>query len=234
VVVGSWLGAGCLGSPQPDPPNLDPSRLGTIPDVNMEIELVGAPGSATGSGDGLTATTTTGGLSVWFVNLDDAEPARTVAVAPDGSFSLSAVGVWGDEVRLQVRLGHERSEPHDVVLADPLGAAPRPLAGCLRTTPSHELSLGAAPSDGAQVEGDITIANDCADLVTLDWSMRVPGSPFAIVAAPRSLAPGEDGVVTVRFTASAGVRVAEEILFMRGSGPAEERRPFTLRAVGPP
>jgi hypothetical protein len=208
--------AGCIGSPQPDPPNLD----------DIEVEVNGDRLDVRGRLTGVTATLS--GLEVaWSVNLDDGSAPRTVRVVAH-EFEIVGAGAVGQELRIQIR-DDRWSPPLDVLLVDPPRAGPRPLADCFLVDPPLELELGLVPSAGASVERAVEIRNDCAESVDVEASVRA-GTSFSIVDAPLRLAEGTSGRVLIRYTSIALER-AEEIVFIRARTPSvTDRRPITVYA----
>ena len=112
----AWLalvlgGLGCVGSPQPSPPNLSPegvSRRSNAADI-MDGILVLADPMTVSPAEGVVVVT----------NLDRLGAPVSEPVQPDGSFEIGVRGMPTDEYRLQIRSGAARSAPFDFV-GDPL------------------------------------------------------------------------------------------------------------------
>ncbi|MBN1774287.1 MAG: hypothetical protein JXB32_23710 [Deltaproteobacteria bacterium] len=209
------LGVACLGTPQPDPPNIDPSRVfgyGTLGPPTVLI--TGEPGAVTPA----EAT-----LRIYDLDLE--EPAVDVVPRSDGSFEVEVPGAQGDELRLQVTLDEERGTPIDVLIAtDRVELASRPLADCLTTSPALEAPV---PAGG---RATIRLVNGCAQPVAVSRiAVRRPAAPFGAVspAAPVELPAGGELPIVVEHPAGVD-DLAEEILLVEISGPLPDRRPVTL------
>jgi hypothetical protein len=214
TVLALLLAAGCLGTPQPDPPNaapvVDPDRLYTDRANYGGITVLGQPGA------------------VWpaeailrFWDLETADPAHDVAPNPDGSFAAEVPGAYGDEQRLHAILDGAWSAPVDVVVVDEdtLVAAPRPRAACLVTSPEWGL---VADGPGAI---EVELRNECAEAVVVaDVRVRLPSTPFVVAAFPASVAAGGVGRVRVEYAGGGG----EDILLIELGGVERERRAVTL------
>lgn len=205
---------GCVGTPQPDPPNLDPHLVDLGTERGGEVTLIGSPGAVTPAGATLHIT-----------NLDSDLPPVVVAPAPDGSFSTAIPGAADDELRMQVRHEDRRSIPRDVlVLEDGLQLAVRPLADCFTTEPHLEL---AAPLSGTV---DVTLVNDCDEALEISRvEPRTAGSGLSVIAAPGEVPPGSSATVTLELSPpwSEG---SEEILLIEVAAPEPDRRPITFSA----
>jgi hypothetical protein len=218
-LLGVFVMSACIGTPQPDPPDLDlegvpsPWRGGTL-------DVIGSPGNVR-AGDALA----------WGVNLDTAEAPITAPLALDGTFRLFGLGYEGDTVRIEIRSGDVRSEPVDVVLAEArLTPIEPPLGHCLELEPV--LDLGAAPAAGTRIDGMVLARSECTGELAIEVRVRVAG-PFEALSAPTVIAPGSDAVIAVRFTAPASGSAFEEILFVEVASPVRDRRAVTLSARGP-
>lgn len=213
------LGPGCVGSPQPSPPNLAPdsvSRGGNMADISDGVEIVADPGAVTPA-EG----------SVVITNLDRPDPPVSEPVMPDGSFVVRIDGFPSDEYRIQIRNGGARSAPLDVrgdLLEADLSVEPDPLA-CLTLEPAFELDLGEARG-GDEVTDVVVAHNDCASEVTLSAGVREPGAPVA-VTLPDPIAAGASAEVQIRVTAPASGQL-EATLFVIATAPERDRRPLTL------
>jgi hypothetical protein len=212
------LGTACVGTPQPDPPNvvMDPDQVySDLPNYGG-LELHGRAGSVDPPGS-----------IVRIHDLESDDPPVDATVAADGSFDAEVPGSIGDEVRLQAIFEDARSAPLDLLVDfDGAGPAPRPLADCLTTTPGLELDVPAGPA------ATLEIRNDCTGAATLaSVSLRYDPSPFSIVDAPADVPEGEAATVTLEY--DPGLGIEEEILMIEVSGPEADRRPVTLWGVGP-
>lgn len=213
------LATGCVGTPIPQPPALDPPDAERIAYemVGSSTELVGSPGAA------LPGTT------LWGVNLDDVLDPQTTVVNADGSFSLAVFALPGQELRVQTRDGVDRSRPVDVLV--PRGEIVRPTEACLTLEPALELRR--AVDVGAPDPQRVRVTNGCGAQVVIDEvALRRPSEAWS-VATP--------GPITVPVGASADLEVVfqpprvglhEEILFVVIGAPEVDRRPITLSGEG--
>ncbi len=219
------FGPGCVGSPQPSPPNLAPDgvfRAGDGNDIMDGVLVAGRPG-AVSPPEG----------SVVAVNLDRLGPPVAEPVAADGSFGVIVEGDTEDEYRLQVRNGGARSAPLDVVgqrAAIGFVPAPRPLADCLTLAPAAELDFGDVPV-GAPVVETVVITNDCGEEVILSATLRDPTAPFDLTLDRTSVPAGEVAQLSVRARPAAAGSV-EAIAFVTAVSPSLDRRPLTLFVRG--
>ena len=213
--------AGCVGTPVPQPPALDPpdatrivhEMVGSVP------ELRGEPGAAEP------------GTTLWIVNLDRADDPVTAIVEPDGSFSVFVLAMAGEELRVQARDGDDRSRPLDLLV--PRGEIARPTEGCLALEPALELRLADPVDVGATSAGTVRVSNECGAEVRLDAvELRRPSSAWTVeTPGPVAIPAGGATDLRVRFApGSAGSD--EEILFLRVGAPDVDRRPITLSGVG--
>ena len=200
----------CTGTPQPDPPNLDIRNVRVVPMRTPFVQVLGTAGAAAGG-------------TVRVVNLDTMLPPVDTPVAADGSFELTIDGSTGNTLRLQVRDGARRSDPVDVLAADPLALVEHPIGGCLAIAPPFEAVL----SGGSAT---IALTNGCGSPIALSRvALRVSGAPFEVVTAPSSIAAGETVSIEVRaLGASSG---AEEILLVEVTAPSVDR--FALTLINP-
>lgn len=203
--------AGCLGTPQPDPPNLDPDLLATGGERGEDVMVIGGPGAVS-----------PGGASLHLANLETADPVVVVAVGEDGAFSALLSATYADELRLWAVAGGDRSEPVDVVLTEPIGLAPRPLAACFRSEPA----LAAVVAEGRELT--VVLVNECDETVSVSRaSLREPDAPFTVGPAPASIEPGGRADLAVSF-APPSADPAEAILLVEVDAPEHDRRPVTL------
>ncbi|AKF03076.1 hypothetical protein [Sandaracinus amylolyticus] len=217
--------AGCVGTPQPDPPNLAPERLRVMGgERGGSFLLIGDPGAAIASAP----------AEVLVANLDaPAMPVRIAPVAADGSFSIELTTLAIDELRIWVRgADGERSAPVDV-LADPLGLAPAVRALlCLRVEPHDLVVLGTGAGSGAREV--ITLVNECDEDVTVESvALRAPVSGVEIEAAPTSVAAGASAAIELRFLPdeSAPAGLVEDVLLVTVAGDTERDRRAVIVAA---
>lgn len=204
--------AGCIATPQPNPPGLDVTRVGAF-GRDMGAELVGEPGAISPAD-----------AELWVTPLDLALDPRVITPNADGSF---ATAIGAGRHRLQPRLGETRGAIVDVAIDVGLTVI-EPTLPCLRADLEH-----AAPDVvvGGSGELDVELLNECEDDVTIAAAMRRPSDFEVIDLAPRLVEAGSTATVRVRFTPAAeGER--EEILLVDVSGPAAERRWVTLYGAG--
>ncbi len=232
VRAGRWLSAlglawglvGCGVSPKPDPPDVafefDPERTTfNEPDAphspERPVELVGGPGAASPPG-----------AIIRLYPLGSDLPRAEAEVGMDGSFLMPEV-LGGQEVRIQILHGTERSEPVDLWL-DPDTAHPAPVtrafADCLVLDPDKELELRSTHS--------VVVSNGCGDRVTLDAPVlrrAVSGIDLGTNQSwPVTLSPG--GEIEIRVEPTAELDADEEIFFIEATAPETERWPITFRA----
>jgi hypothetical protein len=210
--------AGCVVSPQPNPPSLDPQTISVEehPAGFGHRIVVGGPGSVFPPEGAIVA-----------LNLDGAAPPAAEPVNADGSFSISIeLRAPEQEIRLQVRNGGVRGEPLDFTAAvvGPITPSVRPLADCLHLEPALEIDFGASDDP---VVATVEIQNDCdRDLSFLPSRLRSTG-PFTVTADVTTIAEGEAAVL--RVGAAAPSRGAhEDVLFVETSDPPGDRRPLGL------
>jgi hypothetical protein len=221
------LGAGCIATPVPEPPNLSPPEIQDFEvDVSRQVGTIlitGAPG---------TVPPQTG---IWGVDLETVDPPATAVAAADGSFALGMTASEGDVLRLQYRNDTSRSDPVDALVtgAGSLEPAVGAVAqACIALEPALELDLGPVDVDGV-VTGAIAVVNRCDEAASVGAArMRVETGPFELVtAAPLDVAAGGEADVEVRFApTTAGDH--EEILLLEVGTTLFERRPVTLFGEG--
>jgi hypothetical protein len=228
---GSWRGAllalsvaitSCVVSPQPSPPDPDPEIFGDgiavngagTEDIADHLVFEAAAGTVVPAEGVVIAT-----------NLDTVDSPSTVAVRPDGSFSIALPGVAGDVVRFQVDQDGARSEPVDILVdatgqvADVVEDEP----ACLVLEPTRFV-----PLDGAGDERTIVVSNECVDTVRFDAPRLRRGlGPFTFSPTGTfEVAPGESGFITVRAVGEADEN--EDVLFLEVLEPVPTRRAITL------
>ncbi len=215
ALIPTLLAAACIGTPQPDPPNVDPDRLFTTGERGTSVLLVGGAGAVEPAG-----------ASLRIANLETGDPVVAVAVGEDGAFSAVVEILGSDELRLWAVAGEERSEPVDIVLSDPVVRAPRPLAECFRTRPALEAFV----EEGRDLA--LELVNDCDEPLGLSRaSLREPDAPFSVGPAPGAIEAGGSAILVVAF-APVAAEPAEAILIVEVDAPVADRRPVTL--VGRP
>jgi hypothetical protein len=214
------LAAGCVGTPIPQPPALDPPDADRIAyEMAGSITvLVGGPGAV------LPGTT------LWGVNLDGVLDPQTTVVNADGSFSLGVFALPGQELRVQTRDGDERSRPVD--LRVPRGEIVRRTEACLTLEPALELRRPAIDV-GMLDRQRVRLTNGCeAEVVIDEVVLRRPSDAWSVATpGPITLPAGASSDLEVVFQApSAGLH--EEILFVVIGAPEADRRPITLSGEG--
>lgn len=216
-------GAGCSISPKPEPPDttpiVDPSvvTISPVRDYNDPGGIQGGPGSVSPA---------SGAVRIWLL---DSEAAPIDApVAPDGSFVAYFDVNIGDEVRLQVIDGQQRSVPVDLAVTStdgPAQPAQRPLGDCLF------VGLEAVfPS-----QTGVRVANTCSVGVTIAqpaFRRAVSGLGAGQGQSwPMTIASGTEAMVSIDVQPNAGS--FEEILFVTATQPQWDRRPVTVRGSVP-
>jgi hypothetical protein len=216
----STLAPACSISPMPEPPAEQPKvDLGGLTtklptDHNDVIGIQGGPGAASPAGAVVRA-----------FNLDTTDPPSESVVQPNGSFLVVLTMSVGQEGRIQVLAGTERSTPLDFVAVGtdlPPVAAERPLTECLLLAPALEL-------DAATV-GAVEVTSQCGAPVTIVAPyLRRTVAGFQVGAGgswPAVLDTGEAVSVPVDFQANPGT--LEEIFFIEATLPQNDRRPVTV------
>lgn len=219
------LFAGCVVSPQPEPPSIIADLLSVEAGPDGGITLLGAPGAVT-----------PGGSTLSTLDLEDKAPATSITVAGDGSFSQLLGGTLMDVYRLQAFSSGLRSDPLDIAGhtsltgAPTIGPASRPLSGCFFLAP--ELEIGPlAPSTSATV----VMTNTCTSDVTVgSITLRVGSPAFTIAPAGGALIVPSQGTskFTVTFAPHAG-DPTEDVVFVRIDAPQTGRLPLTVRGEIP-
>jgi hypothetical protein len=220
ILAALVLGAGCIFTPVPEPPNLEPPDVDRIV-VNTSrqvgtYEIAGGDGAATPS------------TILWTINLDTEDPPVTTEVADDGSFSLLVAADPGDELRLQSRRDEVRSEPVDAVVTD-TGALRRSVVqGCIALEPTFEVDLGTAATDET-IHGAVELTNNCAEEIEVVAArLRVETAPFDVATTtPLGIAIGESAVIETLFSPVA-IGVHEEVLLLEVGATTIDRRAVTL------
>ncbi len=232
LCLAGLLFSGCVVSPQPEPPSIIASLL-TITDAD--------PGTFTGQlggvkVEGAAGAVQPGGSELSTLDLDTTDPAATVSVADDGSFSLMLPGKTADSFRLQAFSSQLRSDPVDITRATgitPIGTAvlvAAPLADCFLLSPGLEVGPIAA-SASATVE----MANHCTDDVTVSGlSLRLGSPSFTLTpgAGPLVIPAQSTATFMVSFTPQTGAP-AEDIVFVEMAKPVQGRRTLTVRGQAP-
>ncbi|AKF04477.1 hypothetical protein [Sandaracinus amylolyticus] len=205
--------ASCVGTPQPNPPALDVSRIGTM----RSTRLFGVAGALDPD------------AQLWITPLDTTGDPQIVQPAPDGSFAAPALD--GERHRLQPKLEADvealRGPPVDVLLVDGVMLL-GPAIGCWHV-PADARAPDARIGEASELV--IAIENDCdAPLVVTAATPRRAGD-VSVIEAPGEIAPGTSGSLRVAIAPSAeGER--EEVVALDVSAPATERRWITVHGVG--
>ncbi|WP_437626099.1 hypothetical protein [Sorangium sp. So ce1151] len=220
VALLAVLLGGCVVSPQPSPPVLDPIVDGELVGVSGEfgilrnqISVEGRPG-AVAPAEGLIVVT----------NLDTTDAPVLGEVNEDGSFFVTVTASTENILRVQVKQDQRRSRPVDLLLAaSPAGSTLRIL--------DHLPCLEMEPDAWVTVEGgarDVVIRNTCADDVSIEAPrLRREGGPFSVSPAAAFVVPsGESTLVTVRVDGGGAER--EDVLFLDVTAPEPGRRALTL------
>jgi hypothetical protein len=219
----------CGINPVPEPPSGEPIAPPAIDNITVYPFQIMTEGNISIHAGPNTAEP---GSTLWAMNIDGTGPAVTTKVHDDGSFALEITAGSGDEVRLQVRSGQQRSKPIDVIIPSEEGPptlAVRPLAGCLSLEPAFELEL--PPPAGSQPpSASILIKNRCSsDVLFSNIHLRVPSEAFAVLPSELTIAPGNTAEVVVQVFGDAP---REEILLLETQAPELDRRPITLFGQG--
>jgi hypothetical protein len=218
------LVAGCVVSPQPEPPSIVASLL-SIETSGGGVMLRGAAGAVTPGGSALDT-----------LDLDGKAPAGSVTVAADGSFAIALAGVVTDAFRLQAFAGGLRSDPVDIAShtgltgTPTLGLVTPPLAGCFTTAPALDIGPLAASSSTT-----VLLINGCASPVTVGAVSLRAGSPAFTLGAPATslvMPPGSTSTFTVTFAPHAGDPV-EDVVFVKIDAPETGRLALTVRGQSP-
>ena len=224
--------AGCVVSPQPEPPAIIAPLL-----------ALASQGSVVAL-EGRAFAVTPGGSTLEMLDLDSTAAAARVDVAEDGSFVLALGGATFDENRLQAFSGSLRSDPLDI--KGPGGGAlgakgallvKQPALGCLRLAPALEIGFisSSTVSITKSATVTVTLTNGCASDVTVGgFSLRTGSPAFTTAPAtgPLVVPAGAESSFTVTFTPQAGA-ATEEVLFVQIDAPVKDRRPLTLRGFVP-
>lgn len=231
LCLAGLLFSGCVVSPQPEPPSI----IANLLTIDAESGMIsGAPGSVTLKG--AAGAVQPGGSELSTVDLDTQDPAATITVADDGSFSVVLAGTSADQFRLQAFSSGLRSDPLDVTKASGLLGdktavlVTTPLESCFLLSPALEVGPIAASSSAT-----VKMTNQCTDDVTVSGLSLRLGSPSFTVApgtGPLVVPAQSTGTFTVTFAPQAGAP-AEDILFVEMSAPSPGRRTLTVRGQDP-
>lgn len=184
---------GCVGTSVPQPPNLQPVDVDLVDWTTQEAtgpRLFGEAGAAPP------------GAEVWLWDLESAEPPVVVLAAADGSFGAPLPAMLG-EVRLQVRVGRDRSIPVDAQVTETVEPSRRP--ACVGVP--LEIDLGEARAAAFLLE------HDCVSESQLDRvELRMSNPSLTVNAtAPALLPSGARLEVSV---SAAGIATEEDIVFV--------------------
>jgi hypothetical protein len=206
-------------TPLPEPPALDPARIG-IPDrvttAFPSLSLMGSKGAAPAN------------AVVRVTNLDSmADPVATSADG-SGAFTIVVGGVPGNELRFQALLDGERSSPLDFVYNDgfPATLTVSPRHACVSLTPGFELSFDTA---GTQ---SLTLGSSCAGSLNVSNPRQRRGSTAFTLTTPLPLevAPSGEAVLNVESSATAGSGEEDALFLDLGVAGGVLRYPVTLVA----
>lgn len=218
------LGAACVVSPQPLPPNHDPPVIPIIDITQISISddglgnvtITGAPGAVTGE-----STLSSRGPS-------DPADVATADVGEDGSFELTAPSDPANLYRIEAELDGELSDPLDLSLvdaADGAGLVMRadpPLGGCLTVDPSLVFDAESTPIGGTSSFA-VEATNGCdidVDLTPLSLAFADRGFVLDEVA-PVSIPAGSVRALSLHFTpTSSGAK--EDLLVIGVTDPAQQ------------
>jgi hypothetical protein len=206
-------------TPIPEPPSLDPERVGLPPGPSLFgalITIQGQPGA------------TNPRATIRVTNLDSALEPVEVRADRSGGFEVQVEILEGNEVRLQALADDRRGDPVDFIYATEALEAPSRHA-CFQITSGLDLVFGEEPI------AEILLENACAADATVDAAgTRLALSDFALeTALPIVVPAGESAVVRIEH-ASASREEREDVLFLNVGVDGELRRyPVTLFAPAP-
>ncbi|MDQ3036111.1 MAG: hypothetical protein M3Y87_27160 [Myxococcota bacterium] len=212
------LVSSCVGTPQPNPPSLDPSQIGST----RSTQLLGLSGAIDPPG-----------AELWITPLDTLGDPQVIVSNADGSFA--AMPLEGELQRMQPRLSLEGSE--EVLRGPIVDVRVSPVDGV--SFPALALPCWRMPIEqrapdtavGSATELVIEITNDCGEPVVVTGAAPRRPSDFTVAETPTEIAAGARGTLRVQFAPSAeGVR--EEVVFVDLGSPAIERRAVSIYGVG--
>jgi hypothetical protein len=204
----------------PEPPALDPGKIGLAPITSLagpSVSLVGSKGAAPAN------------CVIRVTNLDSTADAIAKTADASGAFSLDVVGVAsGNELRFQALLGSERSAPIDFVYTGPASPTLTPSSrhDCVTLSPGFELVFEVP---GAR---NLTLVNACPNTLGISNPRQRQGlAAFALTSSlPLDVPAASDAALSIEFTAATG-KGQEDILFLDLSSQAGVLRyPVTLYA----
>lgn len=158
-------------------------------------------------------------------NLDNTEPPTIASAEADGSFVLPLDFNPGDELRLEVLRGDERSLPTDLFVNDLFELAAPLRLDCVEVDPQLSAQLS---SD--QPAGSLAISNHCAVDLLLDNGRLRSGLPdFSLqTSLPLTVPAGETGTLEVSLSPQSTAPVAD-VLFVDVTADGDAvRYPITL------
>jgi len=229
-----WIVAlcvGCVVSPVPQPPNVEPPDF-TIDDVTFGTCQTCDTDSITLNAPAGTVThpELQEEIELWVANLDAPHPIQRSSVEPDGSFEVWAVGMENHVFRVQARVPGARSTPWDVTSggeAQPVEPISHPLDGCLSFDPAAEIDF-LELERGRVLPLTLSASADCAENVVFDSiELRTSSDAFSIFEVPIWIVPGEERTMYVELTATEPGQY-EEILLFNVSAPEPDRFAVTL------
>ena len=207
----------------PEPPALDPTKVGEQPMIFVTndgvVSLGGEPGA--------TAPRTT----VRITNLDDtAAPIETRAGA-DGSFQVTLEVPLGDELRLQPILGGERGAPLDLLRATDGTFVPSPRHDCFRIESGLELEFAGVRGGSVETEA-VQLENGCDQEASVDSSgTRLGLTAFALGTNLPIVVPPQSSATVLVERDSTVTDEQEDVLFLTVNIDGVGRRyPITLFA----
>jgi hypothetical protein len=214
VAVASIGMVSCSGTPQPNPPSLDASRIGST----RSTQLLGTPGAIEPPD-----------AELWITPLDTASDPQLVMPRPDGSFAATALeGAW-QRLQPKLRIGDRtlRGPILDIEVTDVITLPPLSLP-CWRVPFEEE-----APDTmvGGASEIAIEIVNDCAEPLVIGAAAPRRASEVTVIETPTEIAPGARAAVRALFAPIAeGER--EEVVIVDLASPSVERRWVTVFGTG--
>lgn len=204
----------CSGTPQTDPPNLDPGHLQLEPPVRgtkgTQWVLKGGPGSAEPAG-----------AVVHVVNLDTQDAEAVATVGADGAFQVQVSATPGETLRVQIVAGSERSNPIDLVVDASSVRVASPSIPCLTTVPASQFAF----RDQRAVL--VEIRSQCEQVVSISGArLRFGSTAFSLGDVPLDVAPGTSVSLPLSYLPSGSAD--QDILILEFSAPAQDRRALSL------
>jgi hypothetical protein len=134
------------------------------------------------------------GAQVSLTDLDTTLPPTIVGADADGSFLVPLDFNSGDELRLEVVRGDERSLPTDLLVSDAFEISAPARLDCLQFEPELSVQLKSDPPTAS-----LSITNHCAtDAVLENARLRAGVTDFSLATAlPLTIPTGETGTLDV-------------------------------------